>query len=142
MDAEWEYQIRITLDERKSLLARQDPTDPTLAPLGHILSRHNASLICQYDAFAGYCASAEIEGVDQYPLYKWTKDTIEDPIKKNKFLKSFTFYIDDMQVYEKAKAEQLEKELQPLLKNGLIDALFKHDTNPANNPHPPKKHNK
>ena len=57
---------------------------------------HNASLKCQYDAFAGYCAVAEAQGIDKFPLYQWTKDTIEDPAKKAKYLKAFTLYVDGM----------------------------------------------
>jgi hypothetical protein len=44
---------------------------------------------CQLDAFANYVAQAEANGVEGYPLYEWTKATVEDPIKKAKHLKSF-----------------------------------------------------
>ena len=83
-------------------------------------------------------AAAEAEGIDQYPLYQWTKDTIDDPVKKAKYLKAFTLYVDGDEVYDGEKAHPLEADLQPLAKNGLLDKLSKHDTNPANNPQPPK----
>ena len=137
---EWQYQIRINLEDTRAETARRDPQDPSLAPLGDILARHNATLKCQYAAFAGYCAVAEAQGIDKFPLYQWTKDTIEDPAKKAKYLKAFTLYVDGDEVYDKAKADPLEADLQPLAESGLLDKLSKHDTNPANNPQPPKKY--
>ena len=80
------------------------------------------------------------EGVDQYPLYAWTKATIEDPAKKAKYIKSFTIYVDGEEVYSKAKADALEADLKPLLGGAVVTAMAKHDTNPANNPQPPKRY--
>ena len=136
---EWEYQIRIKLDLQRAELARVNPHDIQLTPMSDILKRHQAKLVCQYDAFVEYCESAEKSGVERYPLYRWTKDTIENPEKRAKYLRAFTFYIANSQVYAKDKAESLELELKPLVKSGLIEELFKHDTNPANNPQPPKR---
>ena len=113
--------------------------DPALEPIVAILRRHDAKAVCQYDAFAGYCAEAEREGVAEYPLYDWTKATIEDPAKKAKYLKSFTLYVDGSQVYPGPQADALEAELQPLVGGGVIVKLHKYDTNPANNPQPPRR---
>lgn len=140
MAEDWQYQVRINLNEERAAMARQDAADARLAPLGEILARHNATLKCQYDAFAGYCEAAERDGIDKYPLYQWTKDTIDNPAKKAKYLKAFTLYVDGDEVYDKEKADPLERELTPLAESGLLDALTKHDTNPANNPQPPKKY--
>lgn len=136
----WQFQVRINLDEVRSETARRDANDPSLAPLGSILAKHNATLSCQYDAFAGYCAEAEKEGIEEFPLYQWTKDTIEDPVKKAKYLKAFTLYIDGDEVYDGDKADPLEADLKPLLESDLLEKLSKHDTNPDNNPQPPKKY--
>ncbi len=84
-------------------------------------------------------AAAEAEGVDKYPLHAWTKATIENPAKKEKYLKSFTIYVDDQEVYGKEIADALEADLQPLAARGLITRLSKYDTNPANNPQPPAR---
>ena len=108
MSEHWQYQLRIDVADEHAEKLRSQPGDPALAPLTAILSRHDAKAVCQYDAFAGYCAEAEREGVDQYPLYAWTKATIEDPVKKAKYLKSFTLYIDGEQVYPKVQADALE----------------------------------
>jgi hypothetical protein len=142
MSEEWRYQVRIDLAEELAALARRDPANPALAPLPDILRRHNAILKSQYDAFAGYVAEAEREGIENYPLYHWTKATIENPTKKAKYVKSFTLYIDGDEVYAKDKADALEAELQPLVGGGLVTRLAKHDTNPANNPQPPARYRK
>ena len=81
MTEPWKYQLRIDLADEMAAVARRDPTDPALEPLPGILARHHTTLKSQYDAFAGYVAEAEREGVDKYPLYQWTKDTIEQPAK-------------------------------------------------------------
>ncbi len=83
---------------------------------------------CQFDAFADYVAEAEKRGTEKYPLYEWTKATIEDPAKKEKYLKSFTLYVDGNEVYAKEKADALESELQPLVGGTLVTRMSKHDT--------------
>ena len=140
MGEKWQYQVRINFDAARAETARNDPAAPSLAPLGDILAAHNATLKCQYDAFAGYVEEAEKNGVEHYPLYAWTRDTIADPAKTEKYLKSFTLYVDGDEVYDKGKADPLEASLRPLLDAKLIEKLSKHDTNPANNPQPPKKY--
>lgn len=139
MSQEWQYQVRIDLPEAIAKLAREDPDAAALAPLPDILARHRATLVCQFDAFAGYVAEAEREGPEGYPLYAWTKATIEDPVKEAKYLKSFTFYVDDAQVYPKAVATALVAEVEPLVEQGLVTKVSLYDTNPSNNPQPPAR---
>lgn len=140
MSQAWQYQVRIDLPEELAEIARRDPTDPALKPLGEILAKHDAAMKSQFDAFAGYVAEAEKHGVENYPLYRWTKATIEDPAKKAKYLKSFTLYVGGEEVYAKEKADALEADLRPLADGKLITRLAKHDTNPANNPQPPARY--
>lgn len=140
MSEAWQYQVRIDLPEELAEIARRDPTDPALGPLGEILAKHDAAMKSQFDAFAGYVAEAERHGVESYPLYRWTKATIEDPAKKAKYLKSFTLYVGGEEVYAKEKADALEGDLRPLADGKLITRLAKHDTNPANNPQPPARY--
>jgi len=137
MDQAWDYQIRIDLDDALADAARRNPDDPSIKPLMDILARHHAMLRCQFDAFADYVAEAEQHGVADYPLYAWTKATIENPDKRTKYLKSFTLYVDGKEVYAGRLADALEADLQPLVAAGLIRRLAKYDTNPANNPQPP-----
>ena len=139
MNDQWQYQIRIVLADAPAALARRDPGDAALAPLPDLLARHNAVLKCQYDAFAEYVAEAERRGVEKFPLHAWTKATIEDPVKKAKYVTAFTLYVDGDEVYAGDKADALEADLAPLVGSALVTALSKHDTNPANNPQPPKR---
>ena len=137
MSGEWDYQIRIGLADDAAILAHDKPADAALKPLSDVLARHHAGIASQYDAFAGYCAEAEREGVESYPLYKWTKAAIDDPVKKVKYQKLFTCYVEGAEVYPRDKAEALEADLLPLVGAGLVVKVDKHDTNPANNPQPP-----
>ncbi len=136
------YQIRLYLDEVHAEVARRRPDDPILKPLSDVLSKHDAKMKCQFDAFADYVAEAENNGAENYPLYEWTKATIEDPAKKEKYTKSFTLYVGGDEVYAKEKADALETDLQPLVGGGLVERMSKHDTNPANNPQPPERYRK
>lgn len=140
MSNEWQYQIRIYLSGCFAEMARADPANAALKPLTGILSKHRAALKCQYDAFAGYCAEAEQQGTEGYPLYAWTKATIENPAKKEKYMKSFTLYVDGREVYAKELADALEEDLKPLVGGALIERISKHDTDPANNPQPPARY--
>ena len=140
MSEEWQYQVRIYLNDDCAKTARNQPDDPALKPLTDILAGHNAAMKCQFDAFAGYVAEAEQNGVEKYPLYKWTKATIEDPEKEAKYIKSFTLYVGGDEVYAKDKADGLEAALAPLVGGDIVARMTKHDTNPANNPQPPKRY--
>ncbi len=137
MSSAWNYQIRIVLADAYAAIARDKPNDPALKPIADILARHGAALQNQFEAFSSYVDEAERQGQQDFPLHKWTKATIEDPVKKAKHLKIFTLHVDGEEVYSKAKAEALEAELLPLVGAGIIEKLSKHDTNPENNPQPP-----
>lgn len=140
MTSQWQYQVRFDVnDPAAAEAARRSVRDSALAPLFDILARHRAAAKCQFDAFAEYVAAAEADGIEAYPLYAWTKATIEDPAKKKKYLKSFTLYVDDREVYPRNTADALEADLQPLATSGLISRIAKYDTNPANNPQPPQQ---
>src|SRR5262249_6935033 len=99
MEAPWDYQIRIDLDDARADAARRDPNDPGIKPLADILATHHAVLKCQFDAFADYVNEAEQRGIENYPLYTLTKATIENPDKRAKYLKSFALYVDGNEVY-------------------------------------------
>jgi hypothetical protein len=140
MTSQWQYQVRFDLND--SALAesvRRKLHDPALAALTNLLAKHRAEPKCQFDAFAEYVAAADEHGVENYPLYEWTKATIENPAKKEKYMKSFTLHVEDREVYGKEIADALEADLQPLAGSGLITRISKYDTNPANNPQPPER---
>ncbi len=142
MSDEWQYQVRIYLSDAFADVARGNPDDPAMRPLTDVLGKHDARLNCQFDAFAGYVADAEKHGTDKYPLYAWTKATIEDPAKKAKYTKAFTLYVGGDEVYAGAKADALEADLKSLVGGDIVTRLSKHDTNPANNPQPPASYRK
>ncbi|MDR5740450.1 MULTISPECIES: hypothetical protein [unclassified Caballeronia] len=136
---QWQYQVRIRLSPRYAELARKDRNNAALSSLNTLLQRHGASLKCQFDAFADYVAEAEREGTENYPLYRWTRETIENPAKQAKYLHAFTLYVNGDEVYDKAIADALELDLEELAirTSDLITEVRKLDTNPAHNPQPP-----
>ncbi len=131
---------RIYLPLELAEVARSKPESPELRPVAAVLERHDATMRCQFDAFAGYVAEAEKEGTASYPLYEWTKATIKDPEKKVKHLKAFAIQVGGNEVYAKDQADALEAALQPLVGGRLIERMTRHDTNPANNPQVPKQY--
>jgi hypothetical protein len=139
---QWEYQIRIYLGDGFAEAARRTPGDPALKPLSDALSKHRATMKCQFDAFADYVAEAEKHGAAGYPLHAWTKATIGDPAKRAKYVKAFTIYVEGQEVYAKERADALEADLRPLVGGALITRMSKHDTNPANNPQVPERFRK
>src|SRR5262249_20176636 len=139
MSEKRQYQVRIYLSDEFAELARHNPKVPEIAPLAAILAKHRATMKCQFDAFADYVAEAEKHDPKDYPLYEWTKATIEDPAKKAKHMKSFAIYVDGNEVYAREISDALEADLQPMVESGLITRLSKHSTNPAENPQPPKR---
>lgn len=140
MVPQWQYQVRFDVDD--SVIAESIRTkgqELALAQLLDILARHRAVPKSQFDAFSEYIIAAEERGIEGYPLYRWTKETIQNPEKKEKYLKSFTLYVDDQEVYAKEIADSLEADLQPFAASGLITRISKYDTNPENNPQPPQR---
>lgn len=140
MSQQWHYQIRIDLVDELAEAARRDPHNPALQPLAELLARHRATMKCQFDAFAEYVSEAEKQGAEHYPLYAWTKATLETPEKKEKYLKSFTLYVDGEALYAKPLADALEAELKPLVGGKMIRRVSRYDSNPANNPQVPPEH--
>jgi hypothetical protein len=140
MEDQLQYQIRIYLADELAEVARRDPNTRALGPLPHVLGKHNAMMKCQLDAFADYVAEAERQGTADYPLYEWTKATIEDPVKRAKHLRSFALYVGGEAVYPKQEADALEADLLPLADGTSILRISRHDTNPANNPQMPERY--
>ena len=133
MSDQWEYQIRIYLNDAAAHLARSDPDSPAIKPIKDILDQHRATMKSQFDAFAEYLAEAEQQGPEQFPLYKWTRLTLQDPAKRAKHIRSFAIHVGGQPIYAKDIADALEADLHPLVGAEVITALSRHDTNPANN---------
>jgi hypothetical protein len=135
----WQFQVRITVvpELADALRARGQYDGRDL--LEAVLHEGNASLKCQFDAFADYVEEAERAGRDRYPRYQWTKDTIANPEKKAKYLKSFTVYVRGEEVYGEETADWLHARLSALAGKVGIESVSRFDTNPANNPQPPRR---
>ena len=82
MNDDLKFQLRLTLTDEFAQVARTDPGHPSISRLTDILSRHDTVMKCQFDAFADYVSEAEDKGIENFPLYDWTKRTIEDPAKR------------------------------------------------------------
>ena len=133
MSEQWQYQLRIYLDDELAEVARRDRSDAVFQPLTDILNRHQATLVSQFDAFENYVAEAEQHGPEGYPLYKWTKATVDNPGQRAKHIKTFALHVGGNEVYAKEAADALEADLQPLVGGEVVTRMSKHDTNPANN---------
>lgn len=122
------YQIRLNVSDNF--------TDNDV--LNKLLESNNASLMCQYDAFVFFVRECENKKETDNSLYKWTKDTIEDEVKKAKYRKIYSVYVDKQQVYKETIADEIIKDITSLnLSN--IESIDKFDTQPKNNPKPPKQ---
>jgi hypothetical protein len=138
MNTPLQFQLRITASQELAQSLREDPAADAHAELHEILQQHNATLKCQFDAFADYVSEAERLGTEHYPLYQWTRQTIENPEKKAKYMLSFTVYVNGDEVYDKDVADAIESELMRVADTCGMTRVSRFDTNPANNPQPPR----
>ena len=131
-------QLRIKTDADLSADLRAASASETARELRATLGPFDAELACVYDEFCGYCAEAEKNGIENYPLYHWTKSVIDDPIKQEKHTRSFTIYMGGAAVYPVAGAQDLMAALEEIAdgKNILVQMV---DTDPSKNPQPPDK---
>lgn len=137
MEPTLQFQLRITVSPELADVLRADPACASHGALREVLRRHDATLKCQFDAFADYVSEAQRQGTENYPLYQWTRETIGNPEKKARYLRSFTVYVNGGEVYGKDVADTMENELLELVSEDGIQRVSRFDTNPANNPQPP-----
>lgn len=142
MNNDWLYQVRVYFSLNFVNLYNSNKRSDLKTKLLQILQKNNADLLSQYDGFMGYVLEAEKNGIDNYPLYQWTKDSLENSGKTEKYRTSYTIYVNNEEVYSKEEADNLEKNLKLIIDKVSILRISKHDTNPANNPQPPSKYSK
>ena len=142
MNNDWLYQVRVYFSLNFVNLYNSNKSSDLKTKLLQILQKNNADLLSQYDGFMGYVLEAEKNGIDNYPLYQWTKDSLENSGKTEKYRTSYTIYVNSEEVYSKEEADNLEKDLKLIIDKISILRISKHDTNPANNPQPPSKYSK
>ena len=133
------YQVRLDVTEDIAQEVRNKNYYKLNKYIGAILLKVDAELICQFDAFNNFVIECEKENKTNNALYKWTRDTIENSIKKKKYLKSFTVYVNGEQLYEKKTADYLESEIKKLNEKRILK-ISKYNSDPKNNPQPPKKY--
>ena len=133
------YQIRLDLEESLAADIRKKKVIEILPTLDFVLKENSAILVCQFDAFNNFLKECEDDGNTNNPLYRWTQDTVQNENKKKKYLKSFTVYIEQSQLYEKVKADKIESEIK-LFNIKKILKINKYNSDPKNNPQPPKKY--
>ncbi|MEC5404136.1 hypothetical protein VOM14_00950 [Paraburkholderia sp. MPAMCS5] len=139
MDSTLKFQLRLSVSLELAKALRADSSGAALPALRDILRRHDATVNCQYDAFADYVREAERLGTQNYPLYQWTRDTLDNPEKQAKYLQWFTVYVRGDQIYDRHIADVMETELIGIAGDSGIERVSKFDTNPANSPQPPKR---
>ena len=133
------YQVRINVKDEAAKKIREKSPTYLYSKITSILSKIDGKLICQFDAFNNFVKECEMEGETNNPLYKWTKDTIQNEAKKKKYLKSFTIYINKEQLYDKQTADYIEAKLKDLRDENILQ-ISKYNSDPKNNPQPPKKY--
>ena len=139
MNNKWLYQVRIKLPQDLADDLRSDSNLDISRKINVIARKHQTRPVCTLDGFLDYVKEAEQNDIEEYPLYHWTKSVVDDPQKKIKHSKSFAFYFGDEQIYEKQRAQSLYNDLLELNDENKIEEIKIIDSNPRNNPQPPKK---
>ena len=140
MTEKWLFQVRLYFSSDFTKTFNSDNNSNEKEKLITILNKHNAELLSQFDGFMGYVLEAEKNGIDNYPLYQWTKDSLSRTDKIEKYYNSYTVYINTEEVYSENLANNIENDLLELVDKKTILRISKHDTNPKNNPQPPSKY--
>ena len=140
MTEKWLFQVRLYFSSDFTKTFNSDKNSEKKEKLITVLNKHNAELLSQFDGFMGYVLEAEKNGIDNYPLYQWTKDSLARKDKIEKYHNSYTVYIHSEEVYSENLANNIENDLLELVDKETILRISKHDTNPKNNPQPPSKY--
>ena len=141
MNNEWLYQVRIKLSQELADDLRSESSLDISKKINNIARKHHTRPVCTLDGFLDYVKEAERNNIKDYPLYHWTKSVVQDPDKQIKHSKSFAFYFGDEQIYEKDLAVSLYNDLVEFNDENKIEEIKMIDSNPRNNPQPPKNKN-
>ncbi|MEC6996922.1 MAG: hypothetical protein VXW97_01610 [Pseudomonadota bacterium] len=139
MNSKLLYQLRVDLEQNAAQELINTKNINSCKNLGNIIKEENGELVCQFLAFSKFVEECEQDNLTDSPLYKWTKDTIENKVKKEKYMKSFTIYIKNQQLYEKEVADRIENKIINLGCRCILK-VNKYNSDPKNNPQPPKKY--
>ena len=139
MNRELLYQLRVDLEQNAAQELINTKNINSCKSLEKIIKEENGELVCQFMAFSKFVEECERNNLTDTPLYKWTKDTIENKKKKEKYMKSFTIYIKNQQLYQKEVADRIENKILNLGCRCILK-VNKYNSDPKNNPQPPKKY--
>ena len=139
MNSKLLYQLRVDLEQNAALELINTKNINSCKSLKKIIKEENGELVCQFMAFSKFVEECERNNLTDTPLYKWTKDTIENKKKKEKYMKSFTIYIKNQQLYQKEVADRIENKILNLGCRCILK-VNKYNSDPKNNPQPPKKY--
>ena len=114
------YQIRIFFSSEFTNIYKNKIRMEAKDKLLKILRKHNANLLSQYDGFMGYILESEKENNINTPLYKWTKDSLKNTSKVDKYHNSYTIYVNSEEVYPKEVADSLENHLTEIVDGKFI----------------------
>ena len=138
MNNEWLYQVRIKLPQDLADDLRSESNLDISKKINKIARKHLTRPVCTLDGFLDYVKEAEKNDIKDYPLYHWTKSVVQDPDKQIKHSKSFAFYFGDEQIYKKDLAVSLYNDLVEFNDENKIEEIKMIDSNPRNNPQPPR----
>ena len=138
MNNEWLYQVRIKLSQDLADDLRSESNLDISKKINKIARKHQTRPVCTLDGFLDYVKEAERNNINDYPLYHWTKSVVQDPDKQIKHSKSFAYYFGDEQIYEKELAVSLYNDLVEFNDENKIEEIKMIDSNPRNNPQPPR----
>ncbi len=119
MSDAWQHQIRVTLDG-----------DAAAAAIEAVLAPYGAALVSQLAAFEAFLGES---GQADTPLGRWTAATLADPAKRAKHAATYAVRVQGAEVYDRVVADAIEVALAPLVGQGGVASLSRHDTNPAGN---------
>lgn len=158
MSTEWKRQVRLSLSKEFAQAVQERMDHPVSSlmldgarqyflmkpaasrTLMDVLDKHNVVIKNQFEAFSDFCKEAEENGETDTTLYKWTKDVIEKPGKKEHYSTRYTVYTNEGgQIYDEAVANAIEADLQPLVEDGFIVKIDNISADPAKNPQAPAK---
>ena len=105
MTEKWLFQVRLYFSSDFTKTFNSDKNSNEKEKLITVLNKHNAELLSQFDGFMGYVLEAEKNGIDKYPLYQWTKDSLARKDKIEKYQNSYTVYINSEEVAFNGKIE-------------------------------------
>ena len=89
MTEKWLFQVRLYFSSDFTKTFNSDKNSEKKEKLITVLNKHNAELLSQFDGFMGYVLEAEKNGIDNYPLYQWTKDSLARKDKIEKYNNSY-----------------------------------------------------